>query len=49
MAKDKNDIVQHGVNAAKAQAKDSQEKQYVEELASELSGSSKNATRSAKK
>ena len=40
MTKDNKDIIQHGVNAAKAKAKDSKEKQYAEELSSELSNSS---------
>lgn len=50
MAKDKKDIVQHGLNAAKANAADSQEQQYVEELSSELSASSvEKAAKSPKK
>ncbi|GGE40730.1 hypothetical protein GCM10011391_19400 [Pullulanibacillus camelliae] len=39
MAKNNKDVVQHGVNAAKEKATDNEEKQYVEELASELSSS----------
>lgn len=42
MAKDKKDIVQHGLNAAKANAADNQEQQYVEELSTELTGAATN-------
>ena len=49
MADNKKDIIQHGVNAAKAHATDSEEKKYAEELSSELSASPmKKAAKTAK-
>jgi|GEM_PF-2284139 len=49
MPKNMKDLAQHSVNAAKAKASNSEEKHYVEELASELAHSSEVTKSSDKK
>ncbi|WCK55259.1 hypothetical protein PP175_04530 [Aneurinibacillus sp. Ricciae_BoGa-3] len=44
MAANKNNSIQHGINAAQAHATNSQEQQHVQELASELQAGAQNTT-----